>query len=128
MVYDDNSGGKFVPCRGGFGAYCGVWFENIVSGISRDILVEAMFRVEAAGYPIVMHVHDELVCEVPEGFRQRAGIPPADDAAGRPGRRICRLPPTRGAGLATTNPTSREAGAAPRLSQKRAEEGQETIT
>ena len=27
-----------------------------------------MFRIEAAGYPIVMHVHDECVAEVPIGF------------------------------------------------------------
>jgi DNA polymerase len=67
VVYDDNSGGRFAPCRGGFGAYSGIWFENIVSGISRDILVEAMFRIEAAGYPIVLHVHDEAVAEVPIG-------------------------------------------------------------
>ena len=31
VVYDDNAGGRFAPCRGGFGAYGGVWFENIVS-------------------------------------------------------------------------------------------------
>ena len=49
-------------CRNGQGAYGGVWTENIVSGIARDLLVAAMFRVEAAGYPIVLHVHDELVC------------------------------------------------------------------
>src|SRR6185295_8181419 len=46
----------------------GTWTENIVSGISRDILVEAMFRIEAAGYPIVTHCHDEVVCEVPINF------------------------------------------------------------
>ncbi len=39
--------------------------ENIVQAISRDILCHAMRRVEDAGYPIVMHVHDEIVVEAP---------------------------------------------------------------
>lgn len=41
--------------------------ENIIQGICRDILADAMLRVEAAGYDIVAHVHDEIICEVPEG-------------------------------------------------------------
>lgn len=41
--------------------------ENIIQAISRDILAEAMLRTSAAGYDIVMHVHDEEVCEVPMG-------------------------------------------------------------
>lgn len=39
--------------------------ENIVQATARDILVEAMQRLDAKGYKIVMHVHDETVIEAP---------------------------------------------------------------
>jgi DNA polymerase len=48
--------------------YGGRWVENAVSGFCRDLLANAMLNLEAAGYPIVLSVHDEVVAEVPEGF------------------------------------------------------------
>lgn len=46
--------------------YGGKQCENIVQAIARDVIVEAMFRAEAAGFPIVLTVHDEILAEVPE--------------------------------------------------------------
>jgi DNA polymerase len=37
--------------------------ENVVSGIARELLVDRMFALEAAGYPIVLTVHDEVIVE-----------------------------------------------------------------
>jgi len=42
--------------------------ENIVQAIARDCLAEAMFKVEKAGYDIVMHVHDEIITDIPIGY------------------------------------------------------------
>jgi len=44
--------------------YGGKWTEQSDQGIARDLLVEAMFRAKKKGLDIVMHLHDELVCEV----------------------------------------------------------------
>lgn len=44
--------------------YGGCLVENIVQAIARDCLATALTRIDAAGYNIVMHIHDEIVLEV----------------------------------------------------------------
>lgn len=46
--------------------YGGKLVENIVQATARDCLAVAMERVSALGYEIVMHVHDEMIVDVPE--------------------------------------------------------------
>jgi len=41
--------------------------ENIVQAVSRDLFAGMLLKIEAEGYPITWHVHDEVICEVPEG-------------------------------------------------------------
>jgi DNA polymerase len=64
IVFKDSALGKWQDER----AWHGTFAENVVSGISRDLLAGAMLRLEAAGYSVVLHVHDEIVSEVPEDF------------------------------------------------------------
>lgn len=51
-----------------YSPYGGSFFNNVVQGSARDILVNGMFNAEAAGYPIVLHTHDECMAEVPNDF------------------------------------------------------------
>ena len=42
--------------------------ENVVQAASRDILLNALGNLKKRGYDTVMHIHDEIVAEVDEGF------------------------------------------------------------
>lgn len=47
-------------------SYGGKFVENIVQAIARDLLAYSMLRLNEEGFDIVMHVHDEAICEIPE--------------------------------------------------------------
>jgi DNA polymerase len=49
------------------GTYGGKLTENVVQASARDVMAEAMARVEAAGYEILFTVHDEIVTEREKG-------------------------------------------------------------
>lgn len=46
--------------------YYGKLVENIVQAVARDVFMAGMRKAEEAGYSVVLRVHDELVCEVPD--------------------------------------------------------------
>lgn len=56
--------------------------ENNTQATARDLLVNGMWKAEAAGYPIVATVYDEILAEVPRGFGDLAEFE----------RLICELP------------------------------------
>lgn len=66
-----------------FALYGGLATENVVQAIARDLLAHGIVLAERAGYPVIGHVHDEIITEVPRGF---------DPGAKRFEKLICNLP------------------------------------
>jgi len=52
-----------------FKTYGGSLAENVTQAVSRDLQADAMLRLDAAGFSIVIHTHDEIGCEEFEGKR-----------------------------------------------------------
>jgi hypothetical protein len=86
IVFKDNARGGWSDKED---AWHGVFVENLVQGTARDLLAAAMRRLEAARYPIVLHIHDEIIVEVPTDRADadefhRLTIEPPSWAAGLP--------------------------------------------
>jgi len=64
ILYDGNN--QYTRKWEALETYYGRAVENIVQAVARDIFMGGMRRAEEAGYPVVLRVHDELVCEVPD--------------------------------------------------------------
>ncbi|SFT25419.1 hypothetical protein [Methylobacterium sp. yr668] len=65
-----------------YALYGGLIFENVVQAIALDLLDNGIEIAERAGYPVVGHVHDEIITEVPRGWGDLAWFEKA----------ICELP------------------------------------
>ena len=77
LVVDSNTGREYIVYEGyrqssnshriwgKVSTWGGKIVENIVQAIARDCLAMTMLRLSAKGYKIVMHVHDEVILEMP---------------------------------------------------------------
>ena len=63
IEFHDNSRAQWRPYRGWFG----VFVENAVSAVARDLLAAAIVRFEERGHRVVHHCHDEVTVESPIG-------------------------------------------------------------
>jgi DNA polymerase len=105
VAFFDNAHGGWTEKR----AWFGVFVENVISATARDLLAAALKRIDAAGFAICLHVHDEVVTEVPEDFGDaetfhRLMVELPDWAAGLPiaakvrvGKRYSKSKPRAGA-------------------------------
>jgi DNA polymerase len=65
VIYDD-------PKRPDCETYGGKLTENIVQAICRDLLARSLIECERRGLCVVLHVHDEIVVEIPAGYAKTA--------------------------------------------------------
>ncbi|MFP5522321.1 DNA polymerase [Peptococcus simiae] len=60
IVFEDVVGKKVMTAE----TYGGKLVENIVQATARDCLAHAMLALDAKGYDIIFHVHDEVIIEI----------------------------------------------------------------
>ncbi|MNM68467.1 DNA polymerase I, thermostable [compost metagenome] len=73
----------------------GTLVENLVQAIARDCLAENLMRLDAAGFAIPLHVHDEVILDVPDS------VSSVEEVTGIMGREISWAPglPLKAAGF-----------------------------
>lgn len=47
--------------------YGGLLCENVVQATARDVFAHGLLNLEAAGFPVLFHVHDEAIVDAPAG-------------------------------------------------------------
>lgn len=72
----DQTSGKWVKLN----TYGGKLTENVVQAIARDLLSNAIFKVFDLGFNIVLHVHDEIVAEIPKDGNEEKTLQIMSDA------------------------------------------------
>lgn len=65
-------------------SYSGKIYENICQAVARDVMAHNMPDIEAAGYAIVLSMHDELLTETPDTDDYSADVLSALLAANKP--------------------------------------------
>jgi hypothetical protein len=69
---DENEGRReeFADCKssGKPGFWGGPLAENATQGVAYDVMMDAVVRLEAAGYPMILTIHDEIICETADDF------------------------------------------------------------
>ena len=86
ITYQDNSAGQWRPER----LYGGKILENCAQACARDLLAAALLRIDAAGFDITLHCHDEIVVEVADGFDDIDAFTEIDDHAAGLGGGVAR--------------------------------------
>ena len=52
--------------------YGGKLVENVVQSVARDLMVDAILRIEDLGYPVMLHTHDEVAPEIRDHEKEYA--------------------------------------------------------